>query len=249
MRKRKHKDFAPYRRETFQDHAARMMRIYEYPFYDRHEDRQRLALREELAYAARRLEARQDWPRGTLDRLAGLVITLHDLGKLDKRWQAWAHQWQEDLSRLRDEDLTIPHDYMAAHTDYDAGNDAEETLNRKLRRMKPNHAVESAQAVEELLWARLGEEPLVRAALSAMARHHSAGASGSYGAFEAHRAARPALADVIHNLDRDHIAWAFPEGTIARKLVRPDREAELLAYLLLVRTLRLADQRSQSVQH
>jgi CRISPR-associated endonuclease/helicase Cas3 len=240
--------FAPYRRETFQEHVARMAQVYEYPFYDREEDRQRLALREELRYATHRLEEKYGWSRGTLDRLARLIIALHDLGKLDQRWQSWAHRWQEKVSELRQEDLTIPNDYVAAHTDYDGQDEREEALNRKLRSMKPNHAVEGAQAAEDMLWEHAGHEGLLRAALSVIARHHSAGASGSHGAFEVHPAGKAALADVIPDFDASHLAWSFREGTVARKLIRPKREQELLPYLLLVRVLRLADQRSQSVQ-
>lgn len=249
QRKRKRKDFPPYQRETFQEHVARMLRVYEYPFYDREKDRQRLALGEELAYAARHLEDTYGWPEGMLDRLARLVIALHDVGKLDERWQAWAHQWQKEVSDIRGENLVIPADYMAAHTDYDDQDEDEKALNRKLRRVrpKPNHAVESAQATEDLLWKYTGEEALLRATLSVIARHHSAGARGRYGDFRAHPAAQVALGEVLEGLDPTQVQWRFPEGTLARKLMRPKYQEELLAYLLLVRALRMADQRSQQL--
>jgi len=245
-RKRKRTVFPPYQRETFQEHVARMLGVYGHPFYDQEEDCQRLALGEELAYAARHLEDRYGWRHGTLDRLARLVIALHDVGKLDQRWQKWAHRWQEEVGELRGEDLTIPADYMAAHTDYDSQNEAEEALNRKLRRMRPNHAAESAQAAVDLLWEQTNDQGLTRAALTAIARHHSAGAGGSYGAFEAHPAAQAVVVEVLEGFEPVQVQWAFPEGTLARKLMRSRREAELLAYLLLVRVLRLADQRSQA---
>jgi CRISPR-associated endonuclease/helicase Cas3 len=244
-RKRKRKVFPPYQRETFQEHVARMLRVYEQPFYDRGADFQRLALGEELAYAAQRLEERYGWLAGTLDRLARRIITLHDLGKLDERWQKWAHRWQKEVSEVREEDLIVADDYMAAHTDYDGQDEAEEALNRRLGRMRPNHAAESAQAAEELLWEHFGEETLVRAGLTTIARHHSAGASGRHGDFHAHSSARAALGEVLEDIES--VEWAFPAGTLARKLVRPKRQGELLAYLLLVRALRLADQRSQQL--
>jgi len=246
-RKGKRRVFPPYQRETFQEHVGRMLRVYEHPFYDQEKDRHCLPLGEELAYAARHLEDTRGWSRGTLDRLARLIIALHDLGKLDERWQAWAHRWQKEVGALRGEELAVPEDYMAAHTDYDSQDDAEEALSRKLYRMKPNHAVESAQAAEDLLWEQTGEQALLRAALTVIARHHSAGASGRYGDFRAHPAARAALADVLEALDPTQVQWTFSEGTLARKLMRPDCKEELLVYLLLVRVLRLADQRSQEV--
>ncbi|HDQ71117.1 MAG TPA: CRISPR-associated helicase Cas3', partial [Chloroflexi bacterium] len=232
-RKGKRRHFAPYQRETFQEHVTRMLRVYELSFYDRGAGRQRLALGEEMAYAARRLEDRYGWPDGTLDRLARLLIALHDLGKLDERWQAWAHRWQAEVGELRGADLALPEDYVAAHTDYDSQDPVEETLNRKLGRARPNHAAESAQAAEDLLWACTGEEALVRASLTVIARHHSAGARGRYGDFRAHLAAPAALADVLEALDPAQVQWRFAEGTLARKLVRPDRQEELLPYLLL----------------
>jgi CRISPR-associated endonuclease/helicase Cas3 len=246
-RKGKRKDFPPYQRETYQEHVERMLRVYGQPFYDRREERMCLGLGEELAYAARHLEDVYGWPAGVLDALAQLIIALHDLGKLDRRWQAWAHRMQAEVGALRGEDLTIPQEYMAAHTDYDEQNEAEQALNRKLRRMKPNHAVESAQAAEDLLWKQTGEEALQRAALTVIARHHSAGARGNYGDFRAHPAAHAALGDILGKDELAEVEWTFPDGTLAWKLMRPERPEELLAYLLLVRALRLADQRSQEV--
>lgn len=251
QRTRKRRDFAPYQRETFQEHVARMLRVYEHPLYDRAAGRERLALAEELASATRRLEARFSWPARTLDRLARLVIALHDLGKLDVRWQEWAHRWQAEVSQLREEDLTIPDDYLAAHTDYDEQDEDEKALNWKLRRMKPNHAAESAAVAMEWLLDQTGDQALARAALTAIVRHHSAGASGKQGAFRARPAAAPALAEVLvqaglEDAELAGIQWTLPAGeALVRRLIRPKREQELLPYLLLVRALRLADQRSQ----
>jgi CRISPR-associated endonuclease/helicase Cas3 len=242
-RKREREIFPPYRRETFQEHVRRMLQVYEHPFYDRKDGCQRLALVEELAYAARRLEDKYGRSSGALTRLARLIIALHDLGKLDERWQVWAHRWQKEVSVLRGQDLTIAVDYMAAHTDYDGQDEKEEVLNRKLTRMKPNHAVESARAALDYVWEQTKDEALTRAALTAIARHHSAGASGGDGDFGAHPAAPAALAEVLEEFER--VQWAFPEDTLRPYLMRPDREQELLPYLLLVRALRLADQRSQ----
>jgi len=243
-RKRRQREFAPYRRETFQEHVARMVRVYEQPFFDRAAGKERLSLAEEMAYAARRLEEKHGWPPGTLDRLARWVIALHDLGKLDVRWQKWARCWQEEVSDLRGKDLRIPDDYLAAHTDYDERSDAEKALNSRLRRMKPNHAAESAAAAMDWLLDHTGDQALARAALTAIVRHHSAGASGKHGAFRAHPAASAVLREVLGETSR--IAWEVPEGNLERRLIRPRREKELLPYLLLVRGVRLADGRSQT---
>jgi CRISPR-associated endonuclease/helicase Cas3 len=250
LRKREgtRRPFPPYQRETFGEHVTRMVRVYEHPLYDRGEDEDRLALAEELAYAASRLESKHGWPAGVLDRLARSVIALHDVGKLDVRWQAWAHRWQEEVGALRGEDLTVPEGYMAAHTDYDSQDGAEEALSRSLRHLKPNHAVESAQAALLYLWEQTRNEALARAALSVIARHHSAGATGSHGDFRAHPAAREALEEVLGDFVPSQVKGSFPAGTLRPRLIRANRDAELLAYFLLVRALRLADQRSQALQ-
>jgi len=240
-RKRQRREFAPYRRETFQEHVARMTRVYEQSFFDREKRRERLPLAEEMEYAARRLEVKFGWPEGTLDRLARWVIGLHDLGKLDVRWQEWAHRWQEEVSGLRGEELRLPEGYMAAHTDYDEQDEAEQALNRKLGRRRPNHAAEGAAAAVGWLFDHLGDQSLVRAALTAIVRHHSAGASGRHGEFRAHPAAEAALREVLG--ETEGVEWRVAEGDLGKRLIRPRREKELLVYLLLARAVRLADQR------
>ena len=251
----KRQDFAPYRRETFQEHVARMLRIYEHPFFDQGEHRERLSLTEEVAYAGCRLETRFSWPAGTLDRLARLAIALHDLGKLDARWQKWAHHWQAEVSALQGRDLKILDDYLAAHTDYDDQNQNEKALNQKLRIGRPNHAAESAAAAMDWLLDLTNDPALTRAVLTAIVCHHSAGASGRHGKFQAHPLAPGAFQEALTltglgSLNPDDVQWTLPTGeALSKRLIHPKREKELLPYLLLVRMLRLADQRSQNIVH
>lgn len=249
-RKRRQREFSPYRRETFQQHVRRMLEVYEHTFFDHRAQRERLPLKEEIAYVARRLERKHAWPEGTLDSLARWIIALHDLGKLDVHWQKWAHSWQEELSKLRGENLSLPETYLAAHTDYDEQNEMEKELNRQLRRKKPNHAAESGAAVMDWLLERIKDRALVRAALTAIVRHHSASASGQHGKFQACAGAQKAVQEVLSLInpkggELNGICWNLPEGDLSKRLVRTNREEELLPYLLLVRVLRLADQRSQ----
>ncbi|MBW2137902.1 MAG: CRISPR-associated helicase Cas3' [Deltaproteobacteria bacterium] len=236
--------FAPYHRETFQEHVARMLRVYGHSFFDRDKGVERLPLAEELSYAARRLEQNYGWPEGTLDRLARWVIALHDVGKLDVKWQDWAYRWQEEVSKLRGQDLHVPANYLAAHTDYDEQSEAEQALNRKLSQMRPNHAAAGAAAAMGWLLDRAADPALARAALTAVARHHSAGANGRHGPFCAHPAARTALQKALGDVDVEGISWEIQQGELSRRLIRPRRDAELLPYLFLVRVVRMADQRA-----
>ncbi|MBN1813834.1 MAG: CRISPR-associated helicase Cas3' [Anaerolineae bacterium] len=249
-RQKREEAWAPYERETFQEHVERMLRVYWHAFYDRRRDRERLALSEEMAYAARRLEEKWGWQAGTMDRLARLVVAVHDLGKLDTRWQAWAHAWQHKVGALRGEDVSIAGDYLAAHTDYDEENEGEKALNRQMRGKRPNHAAESAAAAMEWLLDQTGNQALARAALTAVVRHHSAAASGRHGVFHAHAAATDAVREALalaglEDVDPAGIQQTMQAGDLSRRLIRFKREEELLPYLLLARALRLADQRSQ----
>jgi len=94
------------------------------------------------------------------------------------------------------------------------------------------------------LLARTPDPALARAALTAIVRHHSAGANGRHGPFCAHPAARTALQKALRDVDVEGISWEIQEGELSRRLIRPRRDAELLPYLLLARVVRMADQRS-----
>ena len=179
------------------EHVGRMIRVYRYPFFDQQAGKERPPLAEELAHTARRLEERMGWPPGTLDRLAKVAIVAHDLGKLDVRWQGWAHRWQREVGQLRGTNLAIPEDYLAAHTDYDEQNPAEKALNQKLGKLRPNHAAESAAAAANWLMSEAGNQALARAVLTALISHHSAGSSGKHGTFQAHPAAAIAFQQML----------------------------------------------------
>ena len=147
--------------------------------------------------------------------------------------------------------MSLPAGYMAAHTDYDASKEQKEAQKKLGKR--PHHAGESAMAAANLLLGVCGEnEPLWRASLTAIARHHHAATAG-YSAFTAHPAAAEAFAAALAAVDLDQglaaEAWWSPDGVedLSGLLVEFDlRRAEAVwLYFLLVRILRLADQRSQ----
>jgi CRISPR-associated endonuclease/helicase Cas3 len=249
-RRSRERTFRPYRRETFQEHVERMLRTYDYSFYDVREDREYPALQQEMRYAFRRIEDKFGWPTGSIDRLARLTIALHDTGKLNVRWQSWAREWQQKVSLLRNEDLVLSPGYLAAHTDYDERNENEKKVSQKLSRKRPNHAAEGAAAVMSWMIQQCGDEAMARAALTAIVRHHSAGATGHHGSFVGYARSAEGLAEVLKGLgyedvDPSSIQWSLSEGELGRRMIRPKREKELMTYLLLARILRLADQRSQ----
>ncbi|MBW2030497.1 MAG: CRISPR-associated helicase Cas3' [Deltaproteobacteria bacterium] len=224
-----------YRRESYQEHVQKMLAVY----------RDRLS--REIAYAANRLEQQMDLPAGSLERAVRLTIALHDVGKMDLRWQGWAHEWQKRIG------APVSEDYMLAHTDYNSDDPRHRSVEAEMPSSRPPHAAEGAVAVFRVLHQLLGtpgqDDPrfkLMKAIFTAIARHHSPRAD-SYRGFTLHQAAGKALAQVLAGLDASGqankvLVTSKRPQPITSLMVQPDARDELLAYFLIVRALRLADQ-------
>lgn len=198
----------------------------------------------ELASAAERLEKAFGWPAGIMERAAHLVAILHDVGKLNCKWQDWVIRYQQAIGRPAARGFY-------AHTDYDPADarhrEVQETLGRK-----PPHAVEGAMAVAPLLVAALDRcEPLFNAAFTAITRHHGAftrqgqpyalAAGAEQAVAETLALLPPRIAGVL--AVQDLLTTGDPaEGEIRDCIVDPADNGQLLAYGLLARALRRADQ-------
>jgi CRISPR-associated endonuclease/helicase Cas3 len=228
-----------YRRESYQEHIQKMLTVYQG------------RLSRETTYAATRLERQLGLPSGSLEWEIRLAIALHDVGKMDRRWQDWAHDWQKRIGAPVEEDCIL------AHTDYNPDDPSHRAIEAEMHDRRQPHAVEGAVAVYRVLHQLLGapaqDDPqfkLMKTVFSAIARHHSPTAD-SYKAFALHRAAGTTLAQVLAGLvasgqaDKALVTSKRPQP-IAGFLVQPDARDELLAYFLIVRALRLADQRALS---
>lgn len=237
-----------YELETYAEHVAGLYNAYCNPVG------KYLPLRDEIAFIAQVIEENERFrlSSGAVERMLRALFVCHDLGKLNVAWQQWAHQWQREVGRFYgNQDMSIPADYMAAHTKFEPTDDQKEAQ-RKIGK-RPNHAGESAMAAMHLLFS-VGErnEPLWKAAMTAVFRHHSASTS-SYEPFVAHEAAHTALAEALSAVDLppelgNQVTWQIPVSTsLSRVLVDFSKRnlEEALLYFLLVRVLRLADQRSQ----
>ncbi|MBN2007628.1 MAG: CRISPR-associated helicase Cas3' [Anaerolineae bacterium] len=199
---------------------------------------------EALAYPAAALEKRAGWPAGSLAQAAWAVAALHDVGKLTTEWQGWARAWQTGVGN------PLPAGEAAAHTDYDGGNPAHRRLEGELAGKRPPHAVEGAVATLPLLMALFKPYPdVLRAAFTAIARHHGP-FTASYKAFRLDAAAPAQIATTCAALP-DELAAALkglapmdsPElCKIDDFFVRPQETDAFIAYTLLSRALRLADQ-------
>jgi CRISPR-associated endonuclease/helicase Cas3 len=197
----------------------------------------------ELALAAARLEHTCGWPTGVIERAAHLVVLLHDVGKLNQGWQDWVVRYQRAIGQ------PAPSGFYA-HTDFDPTNPLHQEKQKSLGR-KPPHAVEGAVAVAPLL-AAASEEcmPVFNAAFTAIARHH-----GAFTKQGQQYVLAPAADQVVSetlDLLPTHLAgrldvrlWTREdptEASIREFLVNPGRDEEFLAYALLARALRRADQ-------
>lgn len=203
--------------------------------------------------AAARLEHAYGWRTGIITEMAHLVMAVHDIGKLNTGWQAWAQQWQKAIGQG---ELTFP----AAHTDYDPDNPAHQVKMGK----RPSHAMESALAAFPLLCALVAPElpackPLLRAAFTAVARHHApfTAQTGSYQLIAAHpqeiAQTLQLLPEPVRRRCSGSTAHARPDKAdmcpdkLAQLLINPRNEQDVCCYMLLVRALRRADQTGTSL--
>jgi CRISPR-associated endonuclease Cas3-HD len=227
----------PYLLETYAEHARLVHRAFERQVWP------------ELAPAAARLERVLKWPAGLIEEAAHLVALLHDAGKLNRRWQDWVRKYQRAIGRPAPAGLY-------AHTDFDPANPLHREQQRILGR-KPSHAVEGAIAVAPLLAAALQQcEPLFNAAVTAIVRHH--GAFTRMGQrYTLDPAAVGAVGETLSWLPPRISAGVDPaalwtcqnpsEHVVRDFLVDVGKDDEYLAYALLARALRRADQEGTSM--
>jgi CRISPR-associated endonuclease/helicase Cas3 len=198
----------------------------------------------ELASTAARLEQVLGWPRGVLERAAHLVALFHDVGKLNQDWQRWVKRYQEAIGQ------PAPVGFYA-HTDFDPTNPLHREQQGAMGR-KPPHAVEGAVAVAPLLVTAVEEcEPVFNAAFTAIARHH-----GAFTREFRHYSLAPGADEAV----TETLSWLPPNAAglidagelltsedpsrtpIDELLVDPQDNGQFLAYALLARALRRADQ-------
>ncbi len=244
-----------YQQETYQEHIAGLYHAYKDPFTN---ENKLLCqpLQAEMAYIFAKLEQHSffNLPSGAMDKIARYVIAAHDLGKLGKGWQEWVHRWQHEVRQ------DVSADMMLAHTDNDRS-EAHQKIERQLKRElgpRPPHAAESAYSllsVTGLFLQNLGvggeaKMNLICALNKAIACHHSTTHSGEVQPFKINPHGQKALVEAfnlvgLNEIDFSKARWSFNEDSLSKYLVNPDKLIkQMLPYLLLVRLLRLADQRS-----
>lgn len=197
----------------------------------------------EAEWAARRLEAHFGWPKGSVRRAAELVVLLHDVGKLSAGWQKWVREYQAEIAKLEDNSSLQVQDGQAyAHTELQT--DQHRAAERRMRK-RPWHAVEGALSVAPILATRLDNDDLLRAAFTAVARHHSP-YSDSHQPYtliqDAHQHIAATFPAHIPLPDPHDLTVVADREEVTALIPNPDGDTgAFLAYMLLVRALRRAD--------
>lgn len=200
-----------------------------------------------IRYPAKVLEKAAGFPAGSLEKAAWLTCLLHDTGKLSQGWQDWAHAYQQAAGH------PVEASFGVAHTDKEWKNPDHDRAAIAVRgkHPRPNHAAEGALAVHKILYQALRTKELTQAAITAISRHHAPFVEECH-AFVLDRFAAEHIRNTISllpdpvkdNVDLDCLVEETQANisTFSGLLANPRETYTWLAYLLLTRALRIADQ-------
>ncbi len=234
--------------ETYVEHIQRVLQAFA-----------EIAL-PELRFAATALEVAAEWkPPGIVLRAAWLACLLHDVGKLSEGWQRWAHAYQEAIGEPVDSKVAL------AHTTFDRRNrqhvQAEEKVSKQFSR--PRHAAEGALACADMITNLLNRnQSLVKAVITAIARHHTPFVTNCE-SFKLGNTAANAVqetckleilpADIRDDIRAVRCNLLQPThddvAQFADLIVTPNDTYGWMAYTLVVRALRRADQRGTEMSN
>ncbi len=226
---------------SYQQHIAGLVHAYN------------AGIRDEIDYIACKLELEMGLSKGIVDQAVRLAIACHDLGKLNQTWQQWALSWQILVREKQKWDpYRLPDQaYCFAKTDYN--------YSRQQRQWQKEIGTSLGITKTE------GKDrfPVLRAVCGAIARHHTSQAS-KHGTAILNERARKAAEEALKAAHQG-AAWNFdpsllvthilkendlmPSNAVNTKLTLPSfgqrqDELETWLYFVIVRALRLSDQRA-----
>jgi CRISPR-associated endonuclease/helicase Cas3 len=244
---------------SYQQHIAGLVHAYN------------TGIRDEINYIAHKLELEMELPNGIVDQAVRLAIACHDLGKLNQTWQQWALSWQKLVrEKLNKGPYQLPDQYYCfAKTDYNYSREQRQ-WQKEVQPKRPTHACESVAIARNLIGTSLGitktegkeRLPVLRAVSGAIARHHTSQASKHGTAILDERARK--AAEVALKAAHQGKSWIYDPSLLVihipqendlmpfnaqnTKLTLPaygrQEELETWLYFVIVRALRLADQRA-----
>jgi CRISPR-associated endonuclease/helicase Cas3 len=254
--------------ERYHEHICALYKAYHLPSGTSGQGAHR-ALKAEVLYPLRKLcEALgEDWQLAESYLL--LTLALHDVGKLNQAWQAWAKAWQAEIQQV-DHDfhldgVPLEDPSPLAHTRFYRDDSRHKALKKAFKHPpRGTHAVESAAAIEGLIrdlttqFSPTYKREWTSVILASIMHHHSPSAKEG-GAFKAVPGAPEAVAQALKDcgFESEAETWAqqiryqfprTPDMATYIDMISASRDHWLwpLMYFLFVRILRLADQRSTS---
>ncbi|HEX3641750.1 MAG TPA: CRISPR-associated helicase Cas3', partial [Ktedonobacteraceae bacterium] len=251
-------DYKPIVRRSYQEHVSGLVYAYNY------------GISQQVTYVASKLEALLELPQGSIDHAIRLAIACHDLGKLSGQWQKWALEWQQLLyERMHWQPYQQDTNFFFAKTDFDSGSPEQRKWQHDTKTKRPNHACESVALGSSLISDSLGITsldskyiPLWRAVCGAIARHHTPTAD-EYNSMQLKQGVQTVIEEALERA-REGQPWTYnaklisttpmkagklqPENSNRSYITRPNQgrlqELETWLYFVIVRALRLADQRA-----
>lgn len=248
--------YEPLKHQSYLEHITGLVLAY---------DR---SIKSGIQYVMQRLGNLLEISVGTLDQAIRLAIACHDLGKLGQRWQQWAWDWQTLLFKEQGWPSLPGQSYFFAKTDFDHNSPEHQRL-RKMMKLKrpPHHACESVAIGMDLIEASLQvkdeskREMLLRAICGAIAHHHTANAH-EYGTIRLKQGADLAVKAALERT-KEQASWNYELSLLETSELEGDdlsptnapalitcpkqgrlHEPETWLYYVIVRALRLADQRA-----
>ena len=218
-----------YKKETYNEHISNMIKIYETEFKNK------------LQYPLFKLWEKHHF-KTNIDEMIKFMIIMHDYGKLNRTWQKIAINFQKSKGNYNEGE-------MLAHTDFDITKD-------KLPERLPPHAGIGAMASIAILENSIQEkneyETITEALASAILKHHSTTSH----IVKPYQIEDKGIKDVFEMI-RSYSPSFYKFNKKNRVLKEWDREENLnlymvdfsnldraFLYFILVRILRLCDQKS-----
>jgi CRISPR-associated endonuclease/helicase Cas3 len=260
------KRYEGYNADTYTEHVISLMNAYKKPAAQQGYP---VPLRMSHAYALHRVLDRCgiEHTQETIDQMILLMLALHDLGKLNQRWQDWAQTRQATFAAHIPNTRLGNDATLLAHTDTHFTSDEEKTQIEDAFRAqraptRGTHAVEGALASYHFLHdATQDNTHWFNAITAAICQHHTPGIEASRPLdFDLHPDAHEAIAitlkaagfseqqvsNWVENVPARFKRAAPPPIRHALRITQMTTQdyTTPLLYYLLVRILRLADHRS-----
>jgi len=218
-----------YKKETYEEHITNMIKSYEAIFKDK------------IQYPLSKLWFKHKF-KTPIDELIRFMIIMHDYGKLNKKWQKIARDFQKSKGNYNKVEIL-------AHTDFDPTNDR---LPEKLPPHAGIGAMVSLVILEDVIKKDDEFKIIARALASAIIRHHST-TTHKVNPYEIEDRGIDLVLKMIRNYapsfykfntNKEGIRKWENTDDLTEYIVDFSNPDEVFLYFILVRILRLCDQKS-----